>query len=119
MYSYDKNLVEEKIAEILDTDDISFGFIGDFIKDSQARKIVDVVASNGSQISKYLDSNEAIVELRCKSSDQLCYLKKRLGSIENSLLNCGYTIKNVYETPISYNGGGTVNILFKKEERKS
>lgn len=59
MYNFEKEILQKKIKEILGTEDISFGFIGDFIKDTQARKIVEVVTPDGSLIPKYLDSDEA------------------------------------------------------------
>lgn len=52
MYNFEREILQKKIKEILGPEDISFGFIGDFIKDTQARKIVEVVIPDGSSIPK-------------------------------------------------------------------
>ena len=99
-------------------EDISFGFIGDFIKDTQARKIVEVVTPDGSFIPKYLDSDEAIIEFYYTSKEQLICIKEKLGAIKNIIHDCGYAIKCIYEAPDSSNGLGTVNICFTKARSK-
>ena len=118
MYNFEKEILQKKIKEILGTEDISFGFIGDFIKDTQARKIVEVVTPDGSLIPKYLDSVEAIIEFYYTSKEQLICIKEKLVAIKNMIHDCGYAINCIYEAPDSSNGLGTVNICFTKARSK-
>ena len=101
MYNFEKEILQKKIKEILGTEDISFGFIGDFIKDTQARKIV-----------------EAIIEFYYTSKEQLICIKEKLVAIKNMIHDCGYAINCIYEAPDSSNGLGTVNICFTKARSK-
>ena len=93
MYNFEKEILQKKIKKILGTEDISFGFIGDFIKDTQARKIVEVVTPDGSLIPKYLDSDEAIIEFYYTSKEQLICIKEKLVAIKNMIHDCGYANK--------------------------